>query len=122
MDFRVLGPVEVWSAGKRIDPGHVKQRSVLAVLLLDLGRVVPIEVLIDRVWGDNPPTSVRNNLYAYVARLRSVLADAGAQDVTLTRRSGGYVLETDADLVDLFRFRGQVTEASATADAWRPNC
>jgi DNA-binding SARP family transcriptional activator len=55
MEFRVLGPVEVWSGGHRIDAGHVKQQSVLALLLLELGRVVPAEVLIDRVWGDSPP-------------------------------------------------------------------
>src|SRR5215469_10481229 len=101
MEFRVLGPVEMWSAGERVDAGHVKQRAVLAVLLLDLGKVVPIDLLIDRVWGDRPPASVRNNLYAYVARLRAVIASNDAQDVVIVRRPGGYLLDADPDEVDL---------------------
>lgn len=115
MEFRVLGPVEVWGARGPLDAGHVKQRSVLAVLLLELGHLVPIELLIDRVWGDSPPASVRNNVYAYVAKLRSVIAEAGDNEVNLARQSGGYLLEADADRVDLHRFRGLAGEA-ATAD------
>jgi hypothetical protein len=42
--------------------GHAKQRSVLAVLVLGQSRAVPAELLIDRVWGADPPTSVRNIL------------------------------------------------------------
>jgi hypothetical protein len=38
MEFRVLGSVEVWSAGERVDAGHVKQLAVLAVMLLDLAK------------------------------------------------------------------------------------
>src|SRR5258708_119677 len=116
VEFRVLGPVDVWSAGGRVDAGHAKQQSVLAVLVLELGRVVPVDVLIDRVWGDNPPASVRNSLYAYVAKLRSAFTSAGDERVALARRSGGYLLEADADQVDLYRFRRWVSEASEADD------
>jgi DNA-binding SARP family transcriptional activator len=124
MEFRILGPVEVWSAGKRIDVGHVKQRSVLAVLLLDLGRVVPIDVLVDRVWGASPPASVRNNLYAYIAKLRSAIAGADEPAASLVRKSGGYLLNARRDQVDLYRFRDLVAQAvqaarAATADEGR---
>jgi len=116
MDFRVLGPVEVWSAGQRIDADHVKQRAVLAVLLLDLGQVVPIDRLIDRVWGESPPASVRNNLYAYVAKLRALIASVGDAGVMLSRRPGGYVLQADPDQIDLYRFRRRATQAVAADD------
>jgi hypothetical protein len=76
VEFGVLGPVEVRVGGRAADTGHPRQRAVLAVLLLGLGRVVPPEVLIDRVWGEAPPTSVRNVLSGYVARLRAVMAAA----------------------------------------------
>jgi len=116
MEFRVLGPVEMRSEGERVDTGHVKQRAVLAVLLLDLGKMVPIELLIDRVWGEGPPVSVRNSLYAYVAKLKAGIADTGDEDVVLTRRPGGYLLEADPDKVDLHKFRGWVRQAAAADD------
>jgi DNA-binding SARP family transcriptional activator len=54
MEFGVLGPVEVWTDGRPADAGHPRQRAVLAALLLEAGRAVPLDVLIDRVWGERP--------------------------------------------------------------------
>jgi DNA-binding SARP family transcriptional activator len=113
MEFRILGPVEVRAADQRIDIGHARQRSVLAVLLLDLGQVVPTERLIDRVWGEGPPASARNVLYGYVAKLKTALARAEDPHVMLARRPGGYLIEADRGQVDLCRFRHQVSEAAA---------
>ena len=115
MEFGVLGPVEVQVAGKMTNAGHARQRAVLVVLLLDLGRVVSPEVLIDRVWGEDPPASVRSVLYGYVARLRAVIAGAADPDVTLGRRSGGYQLLARAEQLDLCRFRRLAAEAAAVA-------
>jgi DNA-binding SARP family transcriptional activator/Tfp pilus assembly protein PilF len=117
MEFRLLGPVEVRIGGQRVDAGHTKQRCVLAVLLLELGAMVPVGQLIDRVWGDHPPASVRNNLYAYVARLRTVLSDGCCPDVRLIHRPGGYLMEADTERVDVYRFRRQVSAATAAATA-----
>ena len=116
MEFRVLGPVDVFGADGRIDAGHARQRAVLAVLVLDLHQVVPVERLIDRIWGEDPPSSVRNVLYGYVARLKSALAAAADPAVSLSRRAGGYVLEAGDDQVDLFRFRSLVAQASVSGD------
>ncbi|MES4906975.1 MULTISPECIES: BTAD domain-containing putative transcriptional regulator [unclassified Streptomyces] len=131
MDFRVLGPVEARSQDRHVDLGHAKQRCVIAVLLVEANRVVPVGQLIDRVWGEEPPASVRSVLYGYVARLRAALraldgdadgdADAGAAGAgqggaRLARRSGGYVLEVSAESVDLHRFRGLVAEAAAAEE------
>jgi DNA-binding SARP family transcriptional activator/tetratricopeptide (TPR) repeat protein len=114
VEFRVLGPVEVRLAGKRVDIGHARQRSVLAVLLLDLNQVVPTERLIDRVWGEEPPASVRNVLYGYVTRLRSALAGVAEPGIALSRGPGGYRLEANQDRVDVNLFRRQVAQAGAT--------
>lgn len=86
---------------------------MLAVLVLDLNQVVSAERLIDRVWGEDPPASVRNVLYGYVARLKAALAVVADPAVSLSRRSGGYVLEARDDQVDLFRFRSLVSQARA---------
>jgi DNA-binding SARP family transcriptional activator len=121
MEFGILGAVAVWADGRPVDAGHARQRAVLAVLLLDLGRAVPVEMLIDRVWGDDPPRSVRNVVYGYVARLKALIAtgqdaDGPEANVSLSRRTGGYLLQAGPDQVDLVRFRRLVARASAAGD------
>lgn len=59
-EFRLLGPVEVWAAGRLVDAGQPRQRSVLAALLVDAGRPVTWETLVDRVWGETPPELARH--------------------------------------------------------------
>jgi DNA-binding SARP family transcriptional activator/Tfp pilus assembly protein PilF len=105
MEFGVLGPVEVWLDGQAVAAGHARQRAVLAVLLLDMGRPVPLDVLIDRVWGEDPPRTVRNVAYGYVARLKALLARAQDPCLGLSRRPGGYLLQAGPDQMDLGRFR-----------------
>jgi DNA-binding SARP family transcriptional activator len=116
VEFGVLGPVEVFVDGRPADAGHARQRAVLAVLVLDAGRVVPLEVLIDRVWGERPPRSVRNVAYGYVARLKALIAGGQDPDVSLSRRSEGYLLQARPDRVDVARFRRLVADASAVGD------
>ena len=102
-------------AGQVADTGHARQRAVLAVLLLDLGHVVLADTLISRVWGEEPPASVRNALYGYVAKLRAVVADPADPEVALCRRQGGYLVRAEAEQLDLHRFRRLVTEASSAS-------
>jgi DNA-binding SARP family transcriptional activator len=116
VEFRVLGPVEVYTSGCRLDAGHARQRAVLAVLVLELGRVVPQEMLVHRVWGEDPPRSVRNALHGNVTRLRALIRPADAPGATLARRAGGYVLEAAPEQVDVQVFRGLVAEAAAADD------
>ena len=116
MELGVLGPVEVRAGGRVLDSGHARRRAVLAVLLLDLGRVVPMEALIDRVWGEEPPASVLSTLYGYVSRLRSVIAGAPDRRATLSRRPGGYLLQANAEQLDLRRFHRLAAEAAGADD------
>jgi DNA-binding SARP family transcriptional activator/tetratricopeptide (TPR) repeat protein len=117
VEFQALGPIELVVAGHRLDLGPARQRAVLTVLLVDAGRVVPVETLVDRVWGDRPPRHVRNVVYTYVTRLRRILeqaVDRGGQ-AALLRRPGGYMLDVDPTRVDLHRFRAVVSAASDPA-------
>jgi len=116
VDLRVLGPVDVLEDGQILDTGHSRRRAVLAVLLLNLGHVVPAEALIDRVWGTTPPPSALNSLYGYVARLRAVMVRAADPHVALSRRRGGYLLQARAEQLDLWRFRRLAAEAAGSED------
>jgi DNA-binding SARP family transcriptional activator len=113
MDFRILGHIEVEADDLSLDIGHARQRAVLATLVLASGQPVSAEMIIDRVWGDDTPRTVRSVLYCYVARLRDALRTA---NVALTRRAGGYALQIDSGEVDAFRFRQLVARAAKTTD------
>jgi putative restriction endonuclease len=63
-----------------------------------------------------PPSSVRNTLYGYVARLRSAIAKVSDPGVTLSHRPGGYLLRAEAEQLDLCRFRRLSAEAAAESD------
>jgi DNA-binding SARP family transcriptional activator/tetratricopeptide (TPR) repeat protein len=122
--LRLLGDVQAEIGGRQVELGHPRQRAVLAVLAVEANRVVPVEQVIERVWGAHPPPRARVTLSGYVSRLRAVLTPArdggsegaapGGDDrdgVRLARRSGGYVLEADPDAVDAHRFGRTVVRA-----------
>jgi DNA-binding SARP family transcriptional activator len=73
MEFRILGPVEVWDGTQRLDLGGSKPRALLAVLLLHANQVVSTDHLIDQLWGEAPPPTARNLIQVYVSRLRHAL-------------------------------------------------
>jgi DNA-binding SARP family transcriptional activator/tetratricopeptide (TPR) repeat protein len=107
VEFRLLGPVEVLVSGRVVDVGQPRQRTVLAALLVDAGRFVSWETLIDRVWGDASPAEPRDSLRAHIARLRKVLALAGGQGggrVQILHGPGAYLIDVPPRQVDLHRF------------------
>lgn len=98
----MLGPMVVRDGIGVKALGGLKQRAVLAVLLVEAGNVVEFDRLIDLVWDRRPPAKALASLRAYVANLRRVLgADDGARLVTT---SWGYRLDLGADRVDLREF------------------
>ncbi|GAA1020967.1 SARP family transcriptional regulator [Acrocarpospora pleiomorpha] len=89
---------------------------MLAALALTPGQPVPTEILIDRVWDGNPPNKARDNLYTKVTRLRARLQEIGA-DAQVSSRGGSYILETDPENVDYYRFRQLRVQARAIAES-----
>jgi DNA-binding SARP family transcriptional activator len=106
VEFVLLGPVEVRSGGVAVSPGGVRQRALLALLLLHVGEVVSRDRLIDELWGDTSPDSAGHRLEVLVSRLRKTV---GLGEV-LVARPGGYALEVDPDSVDAPRFGRLVAE------------
>jgi DNA-binding SARP family transcriptional activator/tetratricopeptide (TPR) repeat protein len=116
VDFRLLGPVEVWAGDRPVEAGQPRQRAVLAALLVDAGQVVAWDTLVDRVWGQRPPRDAHGAVRANIARIRQVLArtdTTGEERIGLTFRGGGYLLDADRDRIDLHRFRRLVNRAGA---------
>ncbi|MBB5960627.1 DNA-binding SARP family transcriptional activator, partial [Saccharothrix tamanrassetensis] len=119
VELRVLGQVEVLVDGTRVDLGHARQRCVLAVLVVEAGRVVATDELVDRIWGGRPPRRARQLVSNYLSLLRHLLADAGVDEVVIQRRGGGYVVLVDPERVDVHLFRRLVDGARAEGDQGR---
>ena len=108
--LRLLGPLELVMDGSQVALGGLKQRSVLAYLVLRAGEPVSIDSLAEAVWGDDPPGGAVRSLRTYVSNLRGLLGSTadlkgehGAYRVTL------HSLDTDVDL-----FRQAVIDAGST--------
>ncbi len=118
MGLGLLGPVELVLDGRSLDLGGPRQRVVLAVLGLNANRVVPVEQLIDAVWGTAPPSTARGQIQISISLLRRLFADAGRSDVIVTRPPG-YVLRLGAEEVDNLRFGELVVASRDLAESGR---
>src|SRR5207302_1194754 len=74
----VLGPLEAEVEGTRADLGGPLQRAVLALLLMERGRVVSVDRMIDQLWRGEPPPRAIASLQAYVSNLRRIRTRARA--------------------------------------------
>jgi DNA-binding SARP family transcriptional activator len=115
----VLGGLEVSDGVERVELGTRKQRAVLAVLLLEAGRVVSVDRLVGEVWGDVPPLRAEASLQSYVSSLRRMLEpDRGPRQEpkVLVTQGGGYALAVGREDVDLWRFEDLVLEGRGLFD------
>ena len=109
MDFRVLGPLEVLHGDVILSLGGAKQRALLAYLVLRANKVVPVETLLEVLWGEDVPDTAMHTLHVYVSQLRKVLREAGSvEGAELATEGRGYVLRVKEDAVDLDRFERMV--------------
>jgi predicted ATPase/DNA-binding SARP family transcriptional activator len=112
-EVRLLGPVRAVRLGREIALGGPKKRAVLALLLLEAGRVVPTGRLMEELWRGSPPRGAAVTLRSYVSRLRAVLGP----DAVLEGGGGGYVITVRSDDVDAGRFERLVAAGQAALDA-----
>ncbi len=106
LQFRVLGPLEVEADIGPIPLGGPKQRAVLAHLLIRANELVPVETLVDEVWGEGPPKEARNIIQTYVSRLRKALGQDRIQS-----QVPGYRLRLDSSELDAARFDALLRDA-----------
>ena len=121
--YELLGPLAVRRDGRALDLGAPKQRVVLAMLLLDRGRVVSADRLVDAAWRENAPPSAIPSLQAYLSNLRRLLrqpeADGSGRVTPLARQAPGYRLDVSDATVDLDDYLAAVAlqaEAAARGD------
>jgi predicted ATPase/DNA-binding SARP family transcriptional activator len=112
LEFGILGPLEVRRGGEPVELGGAKQRAVLARLLLQPGEPVPVDRLIEDLWGDEAPRTAAHTVQVYVSSLRKALGSEA-----IRHESGGYLLDVPKDRLDSARFTALAARARAEQPA-----
>ncbi|HLL63759.1 MAG TPA: BTAD domain-containing putative transcriptional regulator, partial [Propionibacteriaceae bacterium] len=127
--FHVLGPLRVVVDGTEVAIATRRQRALLVLLLMSVGRVVPAERLIDQLWDGEPPPQAAVTLRSYVSNVRQALGGPTGVGGVLVTRGSGYALDVRADTLDSVRLstgaqqgrehlrQGRAVEALAAFDA-----
>jgi DNA-binding SARP family transcriptional activator/tetratricopeptide (TPR) repeat protein len=114
MQFRLLGPLEIWDGDERIDLDGAKQRALLALLLLNANRTVRRAQVIDWLWELEPPRTAQDLMHQHVSRLRRTLRGCRTAELSSQRlltQPSGYMLQVQSEELDLDRFERLVDEA-----------
>ena len=119
MDYRILGPLEVLDERGPVALGTLKERAVLAVLLLHANEVVSRDRLIDELWGERPPATAKKAVNVYISQLRKTLTRGGADPIQTV--AGGYRLHVDADQLDASEVQQLLARARDNVLAGEPD-
>ena len=112
MEFRILGPLEVVDDDRVVPLGGLRQRTLLALLLLRANQIVSVDALVDGMWRDRPPQATQNALQYHVSQLRKLLGGD-----RIATRGPGYVIRVEPDELDLTRFERLADEAARAEPA-----
>src|SRR5437762_3893477 len=115
MEYRILGPLEVVDEGEPVPLGRLKERLVLAVLLLHANDFVSRERLIDELWGESPPPTARKAVNVYVSQLRKALTRNGHDPIATA--DGGYRFGVESGELDSTRMEHLLATAHERAAA-----
>lgn len=108
MEYRLLGPLELWDGQHRLPIVGARQRAVLTFLLLHANKVVAADRLVDELWGDPAPRTAKASLRNQIAKLRKVLGHE-----LLVTQGNGYSLRLEPGELDIQRFESIVQDAGA---------
>ncbi|TWJ26792.1 DNA-binding SARP family transcriptional activator [Micromonospora sagamiensis] len=115
--FRLLGPLTITDEGRRVRLDGNRPRAVLALLLLNANSLVPVDQIIDAVWGDRPPRTVRTQVQGQISVIRRCLR--GLPGVEVRTHSTGYLLRADPGGIDVAVFRHLARQGRALAATGR---
>lgn len=123
LEFKILGALAVTMEGRRIAIGGARQRTILALLLLNPGRIVSVDTLVETVWNGHPPATARTQVAICIAALRKRFKAEGCDTDVIVTAHPGYLLALENHYVDSVEFDQLTTTAqealkdNRTADA-----
>ena len=120
MEFRALGPLTVLRDGDEVDIGPLRQRAVLALLLMHRNEVVTTDRILEEIWGEDRDGRL-NALRVHISRIRNAL-DPGhrrGESSVLETVGDGYRLNVEPDRFDVNEFDAELASARARCEGDR---
>lgn len=111
LSVRMLGPFRIWRNDELIPTDEwptQKAKTLLKLLLVERGRLVPSDRLIELIWPDLDLDAAANSLRVAVSQLRGLLEpdlDRPAESQFILTRSEGYLFDVTSDVsidIDMF--------------------
>ena len=123
LSLKILGPLEIAGGEFPSAPTAPRVLNTLALLLVRTGHIVPLETIIEELWGEKPPRSATRTAQTYIYQIRRWLAEemgpAEIRDTLLTRQPG-YMLRVDPARLDVCVFTRLLDEGRALMRDNRP--
>src|SRR5215469_5060133 len=121
VNVQLLGPLSVRVSNQTVTPTAAKQRKIMALLALNIGRVVTVPMLTEELWDGDPPATSVTTLQTYIVQLRKRLTSAlpahsAAQGFISTRHSG-YLLQEATCQTDIAEFDAIARRGRAAAES-----
>jgi DNA-binding SARP family transcriptional activator/DNA-binding XRE family transcriptional regulator len=120
--LQVLGPLQAWRSGRVIPLSTARHWAVLGLLAVAAGTPVRRDVIVDAIWGEDPPSTAANLVQGYVSKLRQTL-DPGQSHREpggmLVSRGASYLLQAGPDQLDVLAFErlaGQARDGCSAGD------
>jgi DNA-binding SARP family transcriptional activator len=113
LDFRILGPLEVVDDDGPIRLGGPKQRATLAILLLNVNRVVSVDRLADDLYAGEAPATAVTQVQRQISELRKLLGPAHG----IETRPPGYAMRLAPEQLDLHRFERLAADAGRSFES-----
>ncbi len=111
LQFEILGPLDVRLDGRSLELRRVKERTLLAMLLLRVNQVVSLDHLAAGLWEETETPRPPATLRVHVSRLRQALSPEGSTTEPVLITSGrGYMLQVPFEAVDAWRFERLAVE------------
>ena len=113
--FHALGPLAVFVDEEEVELGRGNERTLLALLVLNAGRPLSSDAIIDALWGERPPPTAPEMVRNYIVRARKRIGDDAIETLP-----SGYRLRPDPDSIDWVRFERLATEGAQALERNEP--
>ena len=118
--IQLLGPFQVWRQQTALVWPTKKCKALFQIMLIEPGKLVPADLLMEYLWPDLSPDRAKNNLWVTVSQLRRVLQPGSPKNTRfdfIQKKGEGYYFNSESDYwLDIEEVATFLTSAQSAPD------